>query len=441
MIFLGIDAGSSSVKARLFRNGRAASPVARIAYPTHHDGLRVEADGEAVLAAVARAVASVSGAKRADLVGLSVMSPAWVAMDRRGRAITPIVTHQDRRSVAEARELERRVGEARHLRLAGNRPFPGSISSTTCAWFLRHYPRVMGRADLVGHLNTFLHRRITSSRVIDPSNASFTGLYLTCRQSGWSEELCAAAGISASRLPEVVESNAIGGKVTPEAARAFGLRAGVPVLAGMIDTGAAMMVTPCEAGQLFHMCGSTDVLAAVCERARPNRQLLTRALGVGRKWLSVSTMAAAGSAIDWVKSRLFSEMTDEQFHRFAAVVAARPVETSVRFDPCLAGDRASIEQRTASISGLTLAATRRDILGALLTALAEVSAGRLALLAQAQPRFLPTVFVSGGGKTLARVMHRRWAGKWRFRSVSEASLVGLERLSQKAEVRRPKSGG
>jgi xylulokinase len=438
MIFLGIDAGSSSVKARLFRDGRPAGAVARVAYPTHHDGLRVEAEGETLLAAVARAIAAVPGAKRADRVGLSVMSPAWVAMDRRGRAITPIVTHQDRRSVVEARELEKRVGAARHLRLAGNRPFPGSISSTTCAWFLRHQPGVMARADLVGHLNTYLHRQLTSSRVIDPSNASFTGLYLTCQQSGWSEDLCAAVGISRSRLPEILQSNAIAGKVTGAAARAFGLTAGVPVLTGMIDTGAAMMVTPCEPGQLFHMCGSTDVLAAVCDRARPHRRFLTRALGVGRKWLSVSTMAAAGSAIDWAKSRLFSEMTDERFHRLVAAVASKGAESSVRFDPCLAGDRASIEQRTASISGLTLAATRVDILRALLDALAEASARRLPLLAHAQPRFLPRVYVSGGGRTLARLMHGRWAGKWRFHAVTEASLAGLERLSQKAEVRRQK---
>ena len=51
------------------------------------------------------------------------MAPSWVAMDKRGRAITPIVTHQDRRSVDVAREIEREIGKARHLQLAGVRPF------------------------------------------------------------------------------------------------------------------------------------------------------------------------------------------------------------------------------------------------------------------------------------------------------------------------------
>jgi sugar (pentulose or hexulose) kinase len=82
--------------------------------------------------AIRRAVADLgAAAKRTDIIGLSVMSPAWVAMDRAGNPVTPIVTHQDRRSIEIAREIERRVGKTHHLRIAGNRPFPGSISSTT----------------------------------------------------------------------------------------------------------------------------------------------------------------------------------------------------------------------------------------------------------------------------------------------------------------------
>src|ERR1700690_1428667 len=111
MNFLAIDVGSSSVKARLFRNGAPVGRLARIAYPTEHDGPCVQVAPNRLLAAVAKAVAGVG---RADLIGLSVMSPAWMAMDARGRALTPIVTHQDRRSLVQARELERRVGVARH---------------------------------------------------------------------------------------------------------------------------------------------------------------------------------------------------------------------------------------------------------------------------------------------------------------------------------------
>src|SRR5215212_7251462 len=136
MTLLGLDIGSSSVKAAILRGTRIVGRVARESFATHYDGLRAEVEPDALLRAVSAAIRQLgAAARRVDCIGLSVMSPAWVAMDKRGRPITPIVTHQDRRSVEVARELERRVGKARHLKLAGNRPFPGGISSTTWAWF------------------------------------------------------------------------------------------------------------------------------------------------------------------------------------------------------------------------------------------------------------------------------------------------------------------
>jgi xylulokinase len=242
-------------------------------------------------------------------------------MDSNGKAITPIVIHQDRRSIQIARDLEKRVGKDRHLALAGNRPFPGGISSTTCAWFLAHEPETMKRADLVGHLNTFLQRQLTGRRVIDPSGASFTGLYLTCDQSGWSDELCDATGVSRSLLPQVMESDQIGGTVTEEAAREFGLCPGAAVLAGMVDTGAAIILTGANDGQIFNTCGSTDVLAVCCDRAKPHEQLLTRALGIGKKWVSVGTLAATGSALDWMHREIFSDFSRDQFHKLIAELA------------------------------------------------------------------------------------------------------------------------
>jgi xylulokinase len=421
MLFLAIDVGSSSVKARLFRNGVAVGALSHTAYPTLHDGVKVEVEADTLLNAVAAAIGQIPSAPKADAIGLSVMSPAWVAMDKRGHAITPVITHQDRRAIEIARDLERRVGRRRHLALAGNRPFPGGISSTTCAWFLKHQKGAMARADLVGHLNTLLHRHLTGQRVIDPSNASFTGLYLTCTLGGWSDELCDAVGVSKSLLPEVVQANVVAGRVTNEAAARFGLKSGQPVLAGMVDTSAAMLLTGAADGQLFHSCGSTDVLGVVCSRPRPNEKLLTRALGVGKKWMSVATLAAAGSALDWMHGEFFRDLSDGKFYKLA--MSGR--KTSVRFEPYLAGERTSVEQKQGSFSGLTLATTREDLLAAMVESLCTVSSARLGLLAQAQPRFRPTVFASGGGGALAKLMHRDWPRRFRYRFVREASLHGL----------------
>jgi sugar (pentulose or hexulose) kinase len=101
----------------------------------------------------------------------------------------------------------------------------------------------------------------------------------------------------------------------------------------------------------------------------------------------------------------------------------------VRFDPYLAGDRTSIEQRQAAFTGLTLATTREQMLGAVIEALAEASAARIALFRKNRASIRHDVVVSGGvSNGLDKIFHRDWPGKWTFRSQEEASLRGLSKL-------------
>jgi sugar (pentulose or hexulose) kinase len=102
----------------------------------------------------------------------------------------------------------------------------------------------------------------------------------------------------------------------------------------------------------------------------------------------------------------------------------------VTFDPYLAGDRTSIEQRRGAFSGLTLATTRRHMLAAVVDALARVSAARLDLLRAAnRVRIDSRVTVSGGaGDVMHELLRRDWRGRWSFRFEREATLRGLAML-------------
>jgi xylulokinase len=427
-MILGLDIGSSSVKAALLHDDRVIGRIARAPFTTRFQGPRAEVDPPQILRAIQRAVHEIgTRAKNIDAIALSVMAPAWVMMDKRGMPITPIVTHQDRRAVVEATEIEEGIGKKRHLSIAGVRPIPGGISSTTWAWFRKHRAALLKRADLVGHLNTFLIRTWTGQRVVDPSNATFMGLYSTRDQSDWSDELCDNVSMPPSLLPEIIESNQIAGRLTREAASELGVPTGVPALAGMIDTSAAMLQTGAGVGQLVNTCGSTDVLALCTDRFKPHERLITRAIGAGKKWMSVSTLAAAGSAIVWAHAQLFPDLSWKQFDQLIRKVSMEAIRSNVRFDPHLAGDRMSIEQPTGSFTGLTLSTTRRQMLGAIIESLATASAARLPLLAGTGTKMLRRVMTTGRG--FDRIMRRDWPGKWTFQYEDEASLRGLARLA------------
>ena len=429
MTILGLDCGSSSVKAGVLKDGRPGKVVHGY-YATTFDGIRAEVDAGGVLKGIAEAVKQLGpAAAKVDAIAVDTMAPSWVAIDAKGRPLTPLITHQDRRSVEVAHALEARVGKARHLKLTGNRPVPGGISSTTWAWFVQHQPEVLKKADLVGHLSTLLHRTFTGARVTDPSNASFMGLYETLTLKGWNDELCEAVGADKRLLPEVRDGDQESGRITREAARRFGLTEGTPVLVGVMDTSSALLVRGGRVGEVLNVSGSTDVLAVCTDRPKPDGRVLTRAVGVGRRWMQVSTVAAAGSGLAWVRRELYAGMDEKPFYALCRKLAKRGGDSSVTFDPYLAGDRVGLDPKTASFTGITLATKRDDLLAAVVDAIAVQSAARIPLLEGCGTPLSRDVLLSGGtAAQLSDVLHRDWPAEFTFNTVDEATLRGLARL-------------
>lgn len=439
---LAIDVGSSSVKAGVLLGTTPVGVVVREEFRTSYDGVRAEVHATDVIRAVSRAakraVRSAVG-KPADVVALSCMSPSWVAMDKWGDALTPVVTHQDRRALEQARAIEKVVGKKQHLRVTGNRPVPGGISSTTAMWFAMHEKGAMRRARFVGHLQTLLLARWTGVAAMDPSNASFTGFWRTCENevpcdgsSNWEPGLVELAGLKVEQMPRVFQGDAVAGTAHSAGARELGVKSGTAVITGVVDTSAAFLLAGARPGMLINNAGSTDVLGVVLEEPRPDERYLTRALGVGGKWVAVTTIPAAGSAVVWARKTLFADLTDKAFFELLHRVAER-VETDVTCDLDLGGSRISVEQPSGAFRNLRLSTTREEMLAALLDALAERSAERLELLRHAVGRggrIRREVLRTGGtGAVLADVLYRGWKGKWAFADVPEATLLGLGQLA------------
>lgn len=432
MNILAIDIGSSSIKSAIIRNGKIISPVARVLFETVYGPNTVEIDGRFILKGLVKAVDALgSRASKVETIAIASLAPSWVAMDHEGIPLTPVVTHQDRRSVSQAMEIEKRVGKARHLKLAGNRPFPGGVSSTTWLWFNQNFKGLMKKVDLVGHVNTFLFRHLAHSRVTDPTHACFMGLYDWKSDKGWNEELMDAIGVGEHCLPQVVASDCLAGMLTHQAATLLGLKHGIPILAGCMDGSAGMLATGANVGQLYNAVGSTDVLALCTDKPVPHEKLLTRPLGIPGKWLSVSTLSAGGSTLQWAWRTLFSEMSHDQFFNLILEMAKKPGETGIKFEPSLAGDRMSINQPSGGFSGLTLGATREEMLRSILNSLAESSATRLDLLLSHNSKIktLPTVYTAGHAQTgVEKLFHKQWKIKPKFKALEEANLVGLGKL-------------
>src|SRR5207249_2319485 len=126
----------------------------------------------------------------------------------------------------------------------------------------------------------------------------------------------------------------------------------------------------------------------------------------------------------------FRDCEPRRFQLLVRQLARRPLESPIRFDPYLGGDRMSLEQRRGAFTGLTLATTRQQMLSVVIESLAAASAARLKLLSHAGVKPHRRVIVTGGvSEGLGDLLHRDWPGRWRFVIEKEATLRGLARLA------------
>ncbi|MEL7239887.1 MAG: FGGY family carbohydrate kinase, partial [Planctomycetota bacterium] len=398
--------GSSSVKAAIL-DGTNVVPgtLVTASFRTRRDGDTAEVDPDELEGAV-RDVAERLKWDGVRTLGLTGMGPAWLAMDERGNALTPIITHQDRRSLQAALELENAVGRDEILAITGNRPTPGGISST----LIKHFGRNSRPANSYGHVMTWLVRKFGGPNIIDPSNAGFTGL-LDVRQPGWrwADEVLGVLGITPSMLPEIRAGDSV---VATTGENDLNVPAGLTIVGGFVDGSGPLLLAGAKPGQLVHSAGSTDVLAIALTKPMPRDGLLCRPLGTDgfpSRWVSAATHAAGGDAIRWVKDILFPAEPFEAFADRLPMLATR--KTAVVFDPALAGDRQAVQQPAAAWRNLTLATSRDDLAAAVVQGVIRNHLDRLdrilKLATDAGVDVLPEVVTTGGGSVLAALMHDR----------------------------------
>ena len=147
---------------------------------------------------------------------------------------------------------------------------------------------------------------------IDESFLCFSGLS-DLASSCWSDELCGKLDIDMRKLPKIVQSNAIVGETTRQAAEDSGLPAGIPICAGCGDQAAGLfgagILLP---GQMADVSGTACIFAANVDRfthdAR-NKTLACMKSAYGKSYYLLSVVLG-GRTHKWFVDEFFAEERD-----------------------------------------------------------------------------------------------------------------------------------
>ncbi|MDK2784551.1 MAG: hypothetical protein PWQ41_1303 [Bacillota bacterium] len=368
-LLVGLDAGTSSVKACIFKASgelvrQASQEVPIVAPRPGWAELDLEYYWQAVSGVLRETTAGLEGIAG---LGLSVTTPTTVLFAEDGRAVRPGILYLDNRSTGEVSELSTALGgEAAFQEYVGNRPIPSTCSVGTVCWIKREEPESWEKTTKIGFLNTFLVRQLTGELAVDPTTASYSGLLRVSLPYHWDDKLIALAKIPANLLPALRPPYARAGTVTKRAAEETGLPPGLPVAVGSADTAAASFTLGLKRhGDAFESAGTSDVLTFCLEEPNFDPAFLNRAHVLPGRWLAHGAMSTAGGAIDWLRRQVFRELPTP-FDLEREGEKSPPGAKGIIFLPYLAGERSPIFDPAARglWLGLRLNTERADLIRA-----------------------------------------------------------------------------
>jgi erythritol kinase len=291
-LFLGIDAGTTTIKAGVYDlKGNEVSLAARSTKPVRTPEGSVQQDMNAewreVAATIREVVNNCQSRGQIQAIGVTAQGDGLWMLDEKRQPVQPAVLWIDGRS----RVLIERWDRAGILDKSGRVVFAGSPLAFS-AWFYENQPEVMAKARHILFCKDWIKYRLTGELATDETDLSDASL-INVRARQFSPELLKVFGVEPllELLPPVFKSTDIIGYVTEEAAAATRLPVGIPVVNGMIDVAASAIGTGVlEPSTACSIVGTTVYSEIVVDQVN----------GIGRKTENQPSLICHGQDDRWL---------------------------------------------------------------------------------------------------------------------------------------------
>lgn len=395
-MLLGIDLGTSSLKASLFRPDGELVASSLIPYETERDGGAQEQDPMAWEGALRKAIAIVITAGSPVAMAVTAQMSGLLLLDQEGDPVMPALPWSDRRAETEAEYLAQMLGAEALYQQTGCRQSAG-YPAAKIAWVKSSRPDWWAATRRIGGAKEYLVARLTGEWVTDPSCAGASQLF-GLQTGTWWQPMLDLLGINANHLPTVAEPWAPAG-VTGGWAASLGLPMGIPVAVGAGDGACSSWgAGALEPGDVVVSAGTSGVVRVLAEQPllHPAAATTCYPLG-GGQWAGTGVTTAAGGALEWVAGLLGLSGVGA-LEELAA--AAPPGAGGVSFLPDLNGSRTPHWEPGArgGFTGLDLSAKREHVARAAVEGVAFSLVSALDALTEAGARPHRLLLTGGGSQ-------------------------------------------
>ncbi len=327
----------------------------------------------------------------------STQGEGTVPVDKDGNALMNCVLWMDMRGAEALKQITQgrmmnvagydAVKLTRWIMLTGGAPSLTGKDPAAHMLFIRDkFPEVYAKTCKFLNVLDYLNLRLTGRFVATPDSI-LTSWVTDNRDSAnvhYDAGLLRDCGIAADKFPEIAPCTAVLGELKKDVAAELGLKAGVQVVAGAIDTTAAAVGSGAVGDFEAHLyIGTSSWIAAHVpfKKTDISASMASVPCALPGKYLMIIMQTTAGGNLTYLRDKILyhkDELLREEaapdiykiFDRIAARVPAG--SNGVIYTPWIYGERSPVEDRTvrASIFNLSLENTREDIIRAFMEGVA-----------------------------------------------------------------------
>ncbi|GIO13819.1 gluconate kinase [Cohnella xylanilytica] len=379
---IGIDIGTTSTKAVLFREDGSVVSVGNVGYPLYTPTPQIaEQNPDEILAAVVGSVkeATEKGGIRPEEVRFVSCSSAMhsvVPVDASGKPLMNGITWADNRSAAWAKRLKEELG-GHDIYLRTGTPIHPMSPLAKLLWLRHEHADLFGKAAKFVSIKEYVLERLFGRYVIDHSIASATGM-MNLNSLDWDEEALFVAGIAKDRLSELVPTTYRLDGLNARYAAEMGIAPSTPFIVGASDGVLSNLgLDAIDPGVVAVTIGTSGAIRTVVDRPAtdPKGRYFCYAL-TEDKWVIGGPVNNGGVIFRWVRDEFAASETEtakrlgispyDVLTRIAERV--RPGSEGLIFHPYLTGERAPLWNPDArgSFFGLTLHHQKEHMIRAVL---------------------------------------------------------------------------
>ncbi len=311
-ILLAYDVGTSGVKTSMISADGQVVDAATASYATRYaPGGIAEQDPMDWWRGVEQTTALLMERnpecrQRIAAIGVSGHMMGCIPVASDGAPLHPGMIHSDARAAAQYETICKEVGAQRLYQMSGN-ILDARSSLSKILWFKEAHPDLYEKTARFLQSKDFIVSRLTGNLDTTDYSDACHGELMDIASRRYDETVYQQLGLDVGKLPTLHRGCDVVGKVTVESAKALGLTAGIPVIAGGGDgacgSAGAANIRP---GDAYLSLGSTAWIARVSREPviDPQNRVFNIMNLDGETSSVYGTMQSAGSSIRWVQQLL-----------------------------------------------------------------------------------------------------------------------------------------